>query len=173
MRTFEIKLKDNELPAKVNAETGEFNEVIVRRNNIPEGRELHYTDGKFSKAYEEAWDYLLDNLSDKEVIVVTRMMHMARPASNSLEPLSDSTTIHELAETFHIHRNNVNKIFNNLMNHGVYAEFKFGAHNGIRHYWVLNPYISFKGKTINSGIADLFRETTIAKMCLKKEYAYR
>ena len=173
MRTFEIKLESNELPAKVNSETGEIKTITARGNNIPDGRELHNPEGKFTKAYEEAWDYLLDHLSDKEMVIVTRMMHMARPSSNSLEPLNDSTSINELAETFHIHRNHVKKIFDNLMNNGVYAEFKFGAYDGIRHYWVLNPYISFKGKTIDSGIADLFRETRIAKLCNKKEYLYR
>ena len=173
MRTFEIKLNNNELPAKVNAETGEISTITSRKNNIPEGRELNNPSGKFTKAYEEAWNYLLDHLSDKEMIIVTRMMHMARPSSNSLEPLNSSTTLNELAETFHIHRNHVTKIFTNLMSHGVYAEFKFGAYDGVRHYWVLNPYISFKGKTIDSGIADLFRDTTIAKICSKKEYLYR
>ena len=169
----EISFRDHEIPAKVDTITGEFHIVPTRRNNIPEGRELHYPEGKFVKAYEAAWDYLLDNLSDKEMVIITRMMHMARPASNSLEPLNNSTTITELAETFHIHRNHVKKIFNNLMNHGVYAEFKFGAYDGIRHYWVLNPYISFKGKTISSALVDLFRETNIAKLCTQREYVYR
>ena len=57
-------------------------------------------------------------------------------------------------------------MFEKLLKAGVYAEFRFGAYDGIRHYWVLNPYISFKGKIINSALVDLFRETNIAKLCV-------
>ena len=168
-----IKLQHNEIAAKVNLETGEFQEVKKRPNNIPQGRSLHFPNGKFTKSYEKAWNYLLEHLTDKELVIVTRMSHMARPASNSLEPLNNKSTIQEIADTFKIHRNHVNKIFNNLMKHGVYAEFKFGAHDGIRHYWVLNPYISFKGKTISNALMDLFRETDIADICNSSDDLYR
>ena len=38
MYTQIIKLKDNELPAKINVETGEVKEVDHKKNNIPEGK---------------------------------------------------------------------------------------------------------------------------------------
>ena len=166
MRTFEITLNNNELPAKVNSETGEIKTITPKRNNIPAGKEIHYSEGMFTKSYEKAWDYLLDYLTPVELQIVTRMSHMARPASNSLEPLNNKSTVQEIADTFHIHRNSVPKMFEKLLKAGVYAEFRFVAYDGIRHYWVLNPYISFKGKIINSALVDLFRETNIAKLCV-------
>lgn len=161
-----IKLNHNEVAAKVNMETGEVTEIKQRPNNIPYNKES-WNPGPFSKRYNAAWDYLLENLSDKELTIVTRMVLMARPNSNSLEPFNDLSTVEELASKFHIHRNSVRQMFNNLLKHGVYAEFKFGAKNGIKHYWVLNPYIDFKGKTIDKALIDLFRETVIADLVKK------
>lgn len=161
----EIRLNDNEVPATVNIETGEIKEVTHRPNNIPKDKEIFFIKGLFVKSYEIAWDYLLDNLSDKELRIVNRMQLMIRMNSNSLEPLNNDTSIQELSTTFNIHRNHVKRIFKNLKLHGVYAEFEVGTKRGLKHYWVLNPYIAFKGKIINSALVDLFRETAIAELC--------
>lgn len=161
-----IKLKHEEIPAKINIKTGEINEIKKRPNNIPINKEL-WNPGSFAKNFTSSWNYLLDNLSDKEISIVNRMVLMARPNSNSLEPLNNQSSVEEIAEKFHIHRNSVNKMFTSLLKHGVYAEFKFGSKTGIKHYWVLNPYISFKGKTISKSLSDLFRETIIAELVQK------
>ena len=161
-----IQLNHDEVAAKVNLETGEIIELKQRPNNIPEGKEI-WNPGIFSKRYNAAWNYLLDKLSDKELTIVTRMVLMARPNSNSLEPFNDQSTLEELATKFCIHRNSVRQMFNKLLKYGVYAEFKFGSKTGIKHYWVLNPYIDFKGKTIDKALVDLFRETVIAELVKK------
>ena len=158
-----FKLEDEEVLTKLNKETGEFKELHKRPNNIPQGKEL-WNPGPFHKRYDAPWNYLLKHLTDKEIVIVSKMCLMAKPNSNSLEPLSHSSTSEEIAAQFGIHRNSVNKMFNKLFKLGVYAEFKFASINGIKHYWVLNPYISFYGKTISSALAELFRETKFAEM---------
>lgn len=167
MRTEETRLCDDERLAKINTRTGEIVEVTSRRAGLPDGKEVHYKEGKFAKRYEIAWDYLLDHLSDKELRIVTKMELMARPNSNSLEPLSQRSTVQEIADTFGVHRNNIVKMIENLFNHGVYAEFNVATSTGVKRYWVLNPYISFKGRIIDSALVDLFRKTTIARLCTR------
>ena len=162
-----IGLNHNESAYAIDEDTGEARKIPMHGNNIPADKTIFNQKGKFHKSYELAWDYLLDHLSDKEIRIVNMMSQMARMNSNSLEPLSNTSTITEIAETFKIHRNHVKKIFNNLLIHGVYAEFKFGAKGKIKQYWVLNPYISFKGKTISRALVDLFRETDIACLCVE------
>jgi hypothetical protein len=157
-----VKLQDNETLAKINKETGEILEVGNRRNNIPKGKELFQSKAAFTKTYDEAWDYLLENLKPTELKIVVQMCRMTRMNSNSLEPLNDSSTAIDIAETFGVHRNHVKRIFDKLFKLGIYAEFKFHSVTGLKHYWVLNPYISFRGKVIDSGIVDLFRESKIA-----------
>jgi DNA-binding MarR family transcriptional regulator len=166
-----VKLRHNEVAAKINIETGEYTEVSKKQFNVPEGKEL-FNPGSFSKRYDAAWNYLLENLTDKELSIVVKMTLVARFNSNSLEPLSNVSSVEEIAEHFGIHRNSVTKMFNKLLKHGVYAEFKFGAFDGIRHYWVLNPYISFKGKTIDKALVDLFRTTNIAKLVAKNGHTF-
>lgn len=162
-----FSLNHDEIPAKINSNTGEVSEIKYKFNNIPEDKTVFNKSGLFAKCYEAAMDYLLDNLTDVEIRIVMRMIQMSRMNSNSLEPLNNSTKQSEIASTFNIHRNHVTRIFNNLLKHGVYAEFKFGAKGKIKHYWVLNPYIAFKGKTISKALVDLFRETDIALLCTK------
>lgn len=167
----EINLAHDEIAAKINVRTGEIKEITRRPNNIPEGKEL-FNPGAFNKQYDAAWNYLLDNLTDKELSIVVKMTLMARFNSNSLEPLNNKSSIEELAEHFGLHRNSVSKMFNNLLRHGVYAEFRFGAYDGIRHYWVLNPYVAYKGKTIDKALIDLFRETNIAKLVIQNSRSF-
>jgi len=158
-----VKLQHNEIAAKVNLETGEFQEVKKRPNNIPQGKIL-WNPGPFHKRFDASWKYLLNHLTDKEIVIVSKMTLMARPNSNSLEPLSNNSSSEEIAQQFGIHRNSVNKMFNKLFKLGVYAEFRFASTSGIKHYWVLNPYIAFYGKTISNTLADLFRETKFAEI---------
>lgn len=161
-----FKLRDNEIPAKVNAETGEVVELKSRPNNLPLNKVV-FDGGHFKKTFESSWDYLLKKLSPVELKIVVQMSQMARMNSNSLNPLNNETSMSKIAETFNVDRRKVNTMFGKLFRLGVYAEFRFGSVDGIKHYWVLNPYISFKGKTIDIGIADLFRETKLAELYLE------
>lgn len=162
MRTEEIKLNDNERPAKINIETGEIQEVKQKANNIPEGKEVFEPNGIFLKTYTKSWKFLKSELTPFEFNVAFQLAIMAKANTNSLEPLNDDTTINQLAEIFGISRNKVTPILTKLYKLGVYAKFEaYKPHIPYTKYWILNPYLSFAGKLISSDIARLFNGTII------------
>lgn len=185
MSTYErtIRLRHDEIAAKKNMRTGEFMEVIKRANNIPDNKELHFTTGKYAKFYNEAMNYILEVFSPIELQVIFKMVSMSSMYSNSLRPLNDNTSVADLSKTFGIHRNNVKRILDKVKSHGVYAVFEvdnapisfdpndistFNKESRQVDYWVLNPFIVFRGKTIDSALVDLFRNTKLTKYVIAK-----
>lgn len=159
-----IKLNDNELPAKINKETGEVIEVKKRPNNIPDNREKFDHDASFTKSYEKSWAYLVDNLKSHELKIALKMSTMTEYSTNSLAPLDDTVQLNHLAEMFGVGINQVKKAFKRLMDIGVYGSFRYGHYKrGIVTEWVFNPFISFKGKLVDSDLKNLFLETPVAK----------
>lgn len=159
-----LQLYAHELPAKVNAFTGETTILGAahRSNNIPEGKEIFEPDGIFRKDYTKSWEFLDRALSPLEFKVVAKLCRMAKMNTNSLEPLNDDTTIAVIAKEFKIGRNKVSPLFNKLFKLGVYAKFEaYKPDVPYTRYWILNPYLSFSGKIISSDIAKLFIGTTI------------
>jgi hypothetical protein len=157
----EISLKDYETLAKIDNRTGEFIELKSIRNNIPEGKKV-FQSTNFTKLNINVILILQKELSTEELGIVMIMCSMADYNSNSLCPLSNKTSVRDLAEHFNIGINRVSIIFRKLFNLGVYAELKI-ANSGINEYWILNPYISFKGKLINEIIDYHFSTTEISK----------
>ena len=159
--TKQIRLKHYETPAKINVYTGEVTKV-VNHNNIPVGKELFEPNAMFRKSFDATEEFLDDVLTPLEFKVVARMCRMSKMNTNSLEPLSDSSTILEIAEELHINRRDVSKILDKLYDLGVYGKFEICKENtGYTKYWILNPYIRFQGKTISSDIKHLFEGTKI------------
>ena len=160
-----IELDDNELPAAVNAETGELRVIKKRTNNIPEGKiTFGIKEIGWRKSFDHSWDFLEEKLTDLELRVVAKLSRMAKMNTNSLEPLGDATTLIEIAETFSIDHRRTNKIFKKLFNLGVYAKFEIAEKNvAYTKFWILNPYLSFGGSLINSDIAELFKKTELTK----------
>lgn len=160
-RVDRIKLNHEEVLVKLNKETGEIKELKSRPNNIPSGKELVEFD--FSKAYNPIiWRFLFEELTPLERDIVSRMTLMAEYGTNSLIPLDDDTTIPQLMETFNISKNKVTATFKKLFNLGIYARFEVKRVDvPYTKYWILNPYISFKGKLVDSDIKNLFRGTRI------------
>ena len=156
-----IELQHNEIPAVVNAETGE---VIIKKrpNNIPDGKEIFEPKGLFQKTYTKSWVFLKSKLSAFEFSVAFELALMAKANTNSLEPLNDETTVNQLVDRFNISRNKVRPLFKKLFELGVYAKFEVAKQdNPYKKYWILNPYLSFTGKLIESDIAELFKGTLI------------
>lgn len=173
-----VKLTHEEHVEIVNGNSGEVKRVRRGPSNLPENKEIFDPPTRWAKFYNTAMDYMLEVFKPIELKIIMQMMAMAREHSNSLKPINDDTSIAELGKTFGIHRNNVKKLLNKLYNHGVYAEFDFAKaplsfdpndpstfNNESKRtkYWVLNPYIAFRGKTIDTALVDLFRETKIAR----------
>src|SRR5574343_271116 len=166
-----IKLKHNEKPAKVNIETGEVVEIDTRKNNIPQGKQLF---GKeeigWSKSFNASWEFLDEVLTDLEFRVVNRLCRMAKANTNSLEPLDDETTSVELSEYFKIDRRKSKKLFKKLYELGVYGRFSVKKEDiPYTNYWVLNPYLTFQGSTIQSDIASLFKGTRLTNEYYKRQ----
>lgn len=157
-----IKIEDNESIMKVNKDTGEVKEVKKRLNNIPNGKSLlDYTD--FSIVNNKALNALSTFLTNEEIGIITKMINRADFNSNSLKPLSDETSIRSLAEEFSIGKNKVSTIFKRLFEIGVYAHIRIHEDN-LSEYWILNPYISWKGKLKDDSIFAHFSSTKIAKL---------
>lgn len=167
----EFKLNHDELPAIVNAETGEVKVLTKRSNNIPEGKELHEPTAKFLKYYPNSWAFLKRELNDFELRVCLTLALLAKAHTNSLEPLNDETMVSDLVVSLGISRNKVKSTLQTLWNYGVYGAFEVKeADKPYTKYWIFNPYLIFNGKLIDSGITRLFRGTHVAKAFYDENY---
>lgn len=156
-----IRLNHNEIPAKINLETGEVKPK--KNNNIPEGYVLHAPGVPYDKIYTKSWRFLKTQLTQLEFSVAFELAMMAKAFTNSLEPLNDATTIPELVEKFQISKNKVRPVFQKLFKLGVYGKFEvYDRTKPYTKYWVLNPYLTFNGNVLSSDIARLFSGTDIA-----------
>jgi predicted transcriptional regulator len=96
---------------------------------------------------------------------------MTEYGTNSLAPLDDKASYDMLAERFSISKGVVKTAFKNLMDIGVYATFKYGHYKrGVVEEWVFNPFISFKGKLIDSDLKNLFLNTKAAKHFFREDF---
>lgn len=169
MYTRNLRLKDNEAPAKINLETGEIIEVRNIFNSIPEGKELWLKNEKFSKMFSYSWGFLVRHLKSDELKVLVIMSLMAQPSTNSMPPLNEEVSMLQMEDYFGVDRRKLPKIFKTLFEVGVFARFEVANEDEhYKAYWILNPYISFKGKLISSDIAKLFYGTRVEKEYVKQ-----
>ena len=159
-----IALQHNEVPVALDKETGNLREIKHKKSNIPEGKEVFEAKAQFQKTYTKSWIFLKQELNPFEFKIAFELALMAKAYTNSLEPLNDDTTVNQLALFFDISRNKVTPTLKKLHNLGVYGKFEV-IEVGITYtkYWILNPYLSFNGQLIDSGIAKLFKNTVIAR----------
>lgn len=162
-----IKLKHDELPAKVNAQTGEVKVIERPKNNIPKGKTL-FKQTDFAKVNTKTIKFLFDKCSKLEIAIILQMVGMADFNTNSLKPLSDEMSVRDLSKEFNISKNTVTQTFTNLFKLGVYAQFKISK-GDIKEYWILNPYVSFKGKLIEDALVANFKDTEIEKYFNNKD----
>ena len=106
MYTTTIKLKDNQKPSWIDTETGETGVIENNYKSLPEGKSrLDYED--FGIINLKMLPVLRMLLTNTEIAIVIAMIEKAEYESNSLAPLSDETSIRQLAETFQIGRAHV------------------------------------------------------------------
>lgn len=167
MKTYDfettIKLKHDEIPAKINSQTGEVISLI-KPNNIPSGKSVNNMTN-FTKLNCDVFPKLkmMGVLTMEEIGIISYMCSIAEFNTNSLKPLNNETNLQELAGTFDIGKNRVKRVFDKLFDLGVYAQFKI-ASNGTKEYWILNPNISWKGKLMNDTIFLHFKDCLITKL---------
>lgn len=158
-----VSLNHNETLAKVNSETGEINYIPKRKNNLPNNKEFAF-DESWTKSYEKSWLYLADTLKSHELKIAVKMAAMTEFSTNSLAPLDDKTQLNHMSEMFGVGVNQIKKSLKTLIKTGVYATFTYGHYKrGIVTEWVFNPFISFKGKLVDSDLKNLFINTPVAK----------
>lgn len=162
MRTEEIHLADNERAAKVNLETGEIKEQKPRLTTFPEGMsKLDYEN--FGMINLDMLPILQKYLTHTEISIVVSMIMRADYSTNSLAPLSNETSIRQLAEIFSISPTIVRKTFDKLFKLGVYGQLKISTDSG-NEFWILNPYIYWRGRLKNDSIFKHFANTDITKL---------
>ena len=158
----EIKLNDCEIPAKINLETGEITEIREIFRVLPENKDVWLKEEKFTKMFTYSWRFLVKELSAEELKVLIVMTTMAHAGTNALPPLNDELSMVSLEDVFLISRKRLPKILKRLFDLGVYAKFEVAKiDEPFKKYWILNPYVSFKGRLIDHSIIELFFDTRV------------
>lgn len=157
-----IKLKENEIPAKVNKETGEITELQQNRKSYPEGTsKLKYNE--FSIFNNETAKKLRPILSNEELGVIYYMIAVSEINTNSLAPLCEELSIRDKAKILNLNKNKVKHITDKLFKLGVYLSIKV-YEDQEKVFWVLNPYISWRGSLVKDSIFLHFKDTMISKL---------
>jgi hypothetical protein len=157
-----LKLKNNEIAAKVNAETGEVTTFETKPSNVPEGMSrLKYTD--FSIVNNETTKKLAAILDNEEMGVIYYMISISDFNSNSLNPLSDELSLREKANILRISKDRVKRITDKLFRLGVYLSIRV-YEDQEKEYWVLNPNISWRGRLVKDSIFVHFQNCAITKL---------
>jgi len=162
-----LKLMHEEIPAKINKSTGEVTEVNRYVNNVPKTKSI-FRQNDFSKVNNKAIKFLFDNCSKVEIAIVMQLVGLADYNSNSLKPLSDEVTVRDLADFFNISTKSVKSIFKHLYELGIYAQFKV-CKDDMKEFWILSPYMSFKGKLIDDALVANFKGTVLEKYFNSKD----
>lgn len=158
-----FKLKHNEVPAKINQETGEIKE-LRKANHLSDSHVEFEPNAQFSKSYPNSWRYLKKVLKPHEYMAAHSLALKAKAFTNSLEPLNDQTIYSILVEELGIGKNQVKPVLQKLFDLGVYGKFAVAeADKPYTNYWILNPYLQFNGRVLDKSISELFKGTIVAK----------
>jgi hypothetical protein len=144
-------------------ETGDMRKIKKYANNIPSGKSL--LDYKnFGMLNMDVTKKLEKYFSNLELSIIFKLINRVEFNSNSLKPLNDDTSIRLLAEEFNISINTVPKIFKNLKEMGVFAQLDISENKESKKYWILNPYIFWRGKLKDDSLFVAFNNTDITKL---------
>lgn len=163
MYTTNLRLKHNEIPAKVDIDTGEVLTINRRPNNFPDGKsKLDYEE--FGMINIKMLRVLREECSRTEISIIMHMVDLSEFGTNSLRPLNDETSYRELGKVFDLDHKTIKDIFVKLKYLGVYLQLNITEVDGAKEYWVLNPYISWKGRLKTDSLFITFANTRIVKL---------
>jgi hypothetical protein len=162
-----IKLKHHERPAIIDTSTGEIIEVedktSIRSNNIPDGKsKLDYKE--FGILNLDLTRKLKKYFNETEIYVIFEMINRTEFNTNSLKPLNNDLSIRTLSEEFNVNRSKLPKVLKRLFDMGVYAQLKISENSETKEYWILNPYIFWRGRLKNDSCFEYFKNTDITKL---------
>lgn len=168
-----IELKHNEIPAKINLETGEVTGITNKKN--PNVQLIKFAfGGLFKKDFNNSWKFLLRELTPLEISAVNYLCSLAQMNTGSLEPLNDDTTLKELTIHLNVSINRVRVVLNKLFLYGVYGRFEvYNPDKPYSKYWIINPFLSFAGDLIDQEIVNLFKNTYIAKAYFDPNFVFK
>ncbi|MGL5796959.1 MAG: hypothetical protein ACRCYT_02020 [Cetobacterium sp.] len=164
-----VRLPHNKKIISVDVETGDMQDIPKRINNIPKGKSkldyerYHISNDNFIKKALS-----MNLITNEELGIITHMSSIAEINTNSLRPLTDKTTLKDLSERFQVPIKRVEKIFKKLFSLGVYSQLNYFSYSENQEvtYWVLNPYISWKGNLRNDSIFNSFVDTMVYQITL-------
>lgn len=158
-----ITFSNNELSAKVNIQTGEIVTFQNNKRQLPEGKsKLDYDN--FSIINNDMLKVLFKECNSSEIKVVLHMIYLSEFNTNSLNPLNDETSHRELGKIFNLDHKTIKTIFTHLKELGVYLQLNITEVDGFKEYWILNPYISWKGKLKSDSLFLTFANTKIVRL---------
>ena len=158
-----IELKHNKALYEVDEETGEMDKINTtpRPNNLNGRTRLDYED--FGMINLQMLPVLKQFLTHTEISIVVTMIMRAEYETNSLAPLSSDMSKREIGEVFNISPTIVDKTFEKLFDLGVYAKLEIASSKG-KQFWILNPYIFWKGKWKKDSLFEHFYNVPISKL---------
>lgn len=136
-------LKHNEIPAKINAETGEV-KSLLRPNNLPKEKIILQPASVFIKRFDENWTNLSKELSTLEFNIAYKLSQMVDVTTNELLHIEGTT----LQEAFGVERHTIGKVKAKLVEMGVLKQEKLR--------WYFNPSLSRKSNKVPPEIYALF-----------------
>jgi DNA-binding MarR family transcriptional regulator len=169
-----IKLNHNEVPARVNLETGNIEVVkdpLRITNNTDSTLEKFDLFQVFQRVNTAAWELLSTQVKANELAVAMKLALRAKAYTNSLEPLNPDTSMRSIAEQLKVEKNTIAKIIDKLFKLGVIGKFEvYNDKQEHTKFWVFNPYLTFNGKHIKKDVRTLFDNTYFAKVMRGSNY---
>ena len=126
----------------------------------------------FTQNFNNSWSFLLREFTETEMKVTLALSLLAHRSNNSLDPLSDKTTIEILTKVLNISKNTVTPIMEKLKHYGVYGTINITGRDGKLIFWTLNPFLSYRGRVIDKYVAKMFQTTHIGYAYNDPDYSY-
>lgn len=163
---YTFKLRHDEVPFKLNKQTGEYEQLSTKPSNNPDVSTLRH--GSFAKRFSVSWRGLAMLTSKFEYAVAGYMSDKVKPITNSLDPMSDDMSLRELGHHLDISHTQVKGTLDKLFQLGVYGRFDVSIWKdvdfGHKKFWVFNPYLTYNGPVVDDRTRNLFSETIFAKL---------
>jgi len=134
------------------------------------------SDYHFTKLFDIADDFLMNNFSSTEYLVVRCFIRMSIPHNNSLQPFNDLTTVSDIERSLSllfddkmgISRFTIKNAIEKMRVYGVIATPKVVEGVDYTYFWLLNPLVSMKKSSLPMGIRNLFDGYPITNYCYNK-----